>query len=165
MGAGKTVLLWIPDHHGIAGNEEADVCAKQVAAIIAGAPRSISFAAAGEFIRRTLTDPAPCHCRTKEVYTKTFSWPTDSRAASTRLDTGLLDHVRADHTPHLKAFANRLDTMVNPKCPSQGEEPQTEEHRQQLFGEPSPPRRGATDSISVKICRMCNMLLNQARNL
>ncbi len=71
--AGKTTLLWIPGHHGIAGNEEADACAKQGAAITDGAPRPVSFAAASALIRRTLTDPPPCHCRTKEVYTKAFS--------------------------------------------------------------------------------------------
>ncbi len=35
--AGKTILLWTSGHHGIAGNEGADVCAMQVAAISDGA--------------------------------------------------------------------------------------------------------------------------------
>ncbi len=73
--AGKTTLLSIPGHHRIAGNEETDACAKQAAAIADGAPRPVSYAAASALIRRTLTDPPPCHCRTKEVYTKAFSWP------------------------------------------------------------------------------------------
>ncbi len=66
---GKTTLLWVPVHYGIAGNEEADACAKQAAAITDGAHRPVYFAAANALIRRTLTDPQPCHCRTKEVYT------------------------------------------------------------------------------------------------
>ncbi len=63
--------------------EEADACAKQVAAIIDGDPRPVPFTVASAVIRRTLTDPPPCHCRTKEVYTNTFFWPADCRAAST----------------------------------------------------------------------------------
>ncbi len=47
---GKTILLWISGHHGIAGNEEADVCAKQAAAITDGVPRPVSFAAASALI-------------------------------------------------------------------------------------------------------------------
>ncbi len=35
---GKYTLLWIPGRHGIAGNEEADACAKQAAAITDSAP-------------------------------------------------------------------------------------------------------------------------------
>ncbi len=40
--AGNTTLLWIPGHHGIASNEEADACAKQAAAVTDGAPRHSS---------------------------------------------------------------------------------------------------------------------------
>ncbi len=57
--AGKTSLLWIPGHHRITGNEEADACAKQAAAVTDGAPRPLSFAAANALIRRTLTDRSP----------------------------------------------------------------------------------------------------------
>ncbi len=148
--AGKTTLLWTPGHPGIAVNEETDVCAKQAAAITDGAHRPVSFAAANALIRRTLTDPPPCHCRTKEVYTKTLSWPTDCRAVSSRRDAVLLARLRSGHTPLLKVYANQLDTTVDPKCPNCGEEPQTVEHwlqripnavalRQKPFGEPSPP--------------------------
>ncbi len=49
--AGKTTLLWIQGHHGIAGNEEADACARQAAAITDGAPRPVSYAAASALIR------------------------------------------------------------------------------------------------------------------
>ncbi len=97
--AGETTLLWIPGHHGIAGNEEADVCAKQAAAITGGASRPVSFSAASALNHRILTDPPPCNCRTKEVYTKTFSRPADRRAASTRRDAVLLARLRAGHTP------------------------------------------------------------------
>ncbi len=129
-------------------NAEADACAKQAAAITDGAPRPVSYAAASALIRRTLTDPSPCHCRTKEVFTKTFSWPTDCRAVSSRRNAILFARLRAGHTPLLKAYANQMPTLT--KCPSCGEEPQTVEHwlqrcpnavalRQKLFGEPSPP--------------------------
>ncbi len=74
----------------------------------------------------------------------------DCREVSTRRDAVLLARLRAGHTPFLKAYANQLDTTVDPKCPSCGEEPQTVESllqrcpnavelRQQLFGVPSPP--------------------------
>ncbi len=49
--AGKTTLLLIPGQHGIAGNEEADACAEQAAAITDGAPQPVSFAAASVLIR------------------------------------------------------------------------------------------------------------------
>ncbi len=58
--AGKTTLPWIPDHRRITGNEEADACAKQAAAIHDGAPRPLSFAAVSALIHRTLADRSPC---------------------------------------------------------------------------------------------------------
>ncbi len=33
---------------------------------------------------RNLADPPPCHCRTKEFYTKTYSWPVDFQVVPTR---------------------------------------------------------------------------------
>ncbi len=147
--AGKTTLIWIPDHHGISGNEGADACAKQAAAINDGASQPVSFVAASALIRRTLNDPPPCHSKTNKVYAKTFSWQAECRAVSTRRDTVLLARLRDGHTPIVEAYANQLDTTVDPKCPSCGEEPQTVEHwlrrclnaiaLRQLFGEPSPP--------------------------
>ncbi len=93
----KAALPTLPN--GIVGDEEADTCAKQTAAIIDGTHRPVFFAAANALIPRTLTDPPPSHCRTKEVYTKTFSWPADCRAVSKRHDAVLLSRLRADHTP------------------------------------------------------------------
>ncbi len=40
---GKTTLLWIPSHHGIAGIEEAGAYSKQAAAIIESALHPVSF--------------------------------------------------------------------------------------------------------------------------
>ncbi len=49
--AGKNTVLWIPGHHGIAGDEEAVACAKPAAKITDSAPRPVSFAAASALIR------------------------------------------------------------------------------------------------------------------
>ncbi len=70
-----------------------------------------------------------------------------------RRGTILLARLRAGRTPFVKAYANQLDTAVDPKCHSCGEGPHTVEHwlqrypiatamRQQLFGEQSPPPSG-----------------------
>ncbi len=69
----KTTPIWTPCHHGISGNEEADACSKLSTAITDVAPQPVSFATGRELILRTLMDPRPSHCRTKVVYTKTFS--------------------------------------------------------------------------------------------
>ncbi len=71
--AHKTTLLWVPGHHGIVGNAEADGYAKLAVPIADETSRLVSFAAASTLIRRTLMDQPPRHCRTKEVYPKTFS--------------------------------------------------------------------------------------------
>ncbi len=42
----------------------------------------------------------------------------------------LLTRLRAGHKPILKAYANPLDTAIDPKCPCCEEEPQTVEHWQ-----------------------------------
>ncbi len=60
--ADKTTLLWVPGHHGIVGNAEADGYAKLAVAITDDTPRLVSFVAASTLIRRTLMDPPPCHC-------------------------------------------------------------------------------------------------------
>ncbi len=79
-----------------------------------------------------------------------FSWKADCIATSNKADAVILAHVRAGHTPPLKAYAHLLDPAANPTCPLCKEEPQTLEHwlqrcpnldvpRQHPFGSPSPP--------------------------
>ncbi len=100
--AGKTTLLWIPGRHGIAGNEEADACAKQAATIIDGAPRPVSFAAASALIRRTLKA-----CRTKRGLLQ------DDFMAG-RLSVCLLARLRAVHIPSSRLTqigSTRLSTL------------------------------------------------------
>ncbi len=46
--ARKTTLICVPDHQGLAGNEEADASAKQASAITDGAPRPADFAVCKE---------------------------------------------------------------------------------------------------------------------
>ncbi len=65
--ARKATLLQIPGHHDVADNEEADNFAKHAAAITDGAPRVVSLVADSAPIRRTQTDPPPCHCRNKSL--------------------------------------------------------------------------------------------------
>ncbi len=115
--AKKTTLLRIPGHNEIAGNKETDACAKQATAITDGSPRPVSFDADSAPIRWTLNNPPPCHCRIKELYTKTFSWPSDSRAVSRQRDAVLLARRRVGHPPPLfKANPNQLVLSVDPKC-------------------------------------------------
>ncbi len=71
-------------------------------------------------------------------------------AINNRVDVFLLAHLRAGHTPLLKAYANFLDPSADPLCPEYKEEPPTIEHwllrcprlnarRQNIFGSLSPP--------------------------
>ncbi len=83
----------------MSGNEEADACGMQTTAIIDGAPRPVPFIEAAALIRRGLMGPPPTNCRTKEFYTKTFSWPADCLATSTPRDTVHLARLRAGHVP------------------------------------------------------------------
>ncbi len=131
--ATKTTLPGIQGHHRIADDEEVDACAKQATAVTNQTPRPGPFVAASALIYRKLTLSPPCHCRTKEAYTKMFSWPADCRTASARHDATLLARLRAGHTPHLKAYANQLETTVDSKCPSCGEEPETVDNWLQQF--------------------------------
>ncbi len=79
-------------------------------------------------IRSTLINLPPAKSRTAEVYGG-FSWSKDCMATSHRADAVLLAHLRAGHTPLLKAYANLLDPSADPLCPLCKEEPQTIEFR------------------------------------
>ncbi len=67
------------------------------------------------------------HSRSAEVYCG-FSWSKYCMATNNRADAVLLARLRADHTPLLKAYANRLDPSADPLCPLCKQEPQTIEH-------------------------------------
>ncbi len=47
---GMTTLLWIPVHHGIADNDEANACVKEAAENYQRCPRPVSLATASELI-------------------------------------------------------------------------------------------------------------------
>ncbi len=50
-------------------------------------------------------------------------------AISNCVDVFLLAHLRAGHTPLLKAYANPLDPSADPLCPVYKEDPPTIENR------------------------------------
>ncbi len=79
-----------------------------------------------------------------------FSWKADCVATSNRADAVLLAHLRAGHTPLLKAYHHLLVPAADPTCSLCKEEPQTVKHwlqrcpnldvlRQHAFGSPSLP--------------------------
>ncbi len=103
---GKTTPLWIPGHHGITGNEEADACTKQAAAITDGAPRPVSFAAASALIRLTITTHRLATAEQRRSTLRRFH----CRPAVGLPLRVLLTRLRTGHILLRKAYAYHLNT-------------------------------------------------------
>ncbi len=70
---GLTILIWVPDHKDMHGNEPANEVAKADAGMADTPLRLTLFANAGALIRRTITDPPTNRFRTAMGY-ENFSW-------------------------------------------------------------------------------------------
>ncbi len=91
---GMATHLQIPGDQGIAHDGEECACAKQVAAIIDGAPRSVSFVTAS-----SLVYPLSSLCK------KWSSIPCTGLPSTPR-NAVFLGRLQSGHTPLLNAFAN-----------------------------------------------------------
>ncbi len=61
-------------------------------------------------------NPLHSHGRTKEVYTRTFSWPADCQATSMRRDVILVARLRAGQISSSKLMTMTLNAIIADRC-------------------------------------------------
>ncbi len=91
-----------------------------------------------------------------------FSWSKDCMVIRNRADAVLLAHLRAGHTPLLKAYANPSTPDVDNRTLA-AEVPRLDATRQNIFGSPSPPFKGLTTN-SERVLALIRATLNNNIN-
>jgi len=113
--SGDTYIHWVPSHSKIAGNELADVAAKE-ATKLEGTPTAVSFSSAKSVIKRLIKDPDPTHHVVKETY-KNINKKKEKNIIKSRKEAATLAQLRSGHCLKLAAYRHRIDDTKSDICP------------------------------------------------